>query len=227
MAIYKILIIIHHYLFNNTATAGGVYMTSGDYLDKILDRMTSTHNITRNFTADGRTFATYALYEASSEKYVLSRKANLWKVSESEHVLFMTLPENADPGADSGADPGADSEADSGAGPGANSSADPEALFDEAGRLISDYMEPVLSRGNEKYPPKDHMRTFLTAVLVLERFPGPELIRKVRRYRFDKSYLFSLRGFSQGRIIVVDLPSKRVYTSPAAKDVAAFFRQAL
>lgn len=219
MAIYKILIIIHHYLFNNTATAGGVYMTSGDYLDKILDRMTSTHNITRNFTADGWTFAAYALYEASSEKYVLSRKANLWKVSESEHVLFMTLPENADPGADS--------EADSGAGPGANSSADPEALFKEAGRLISDYMEPVLSRGNEKYPPKDHMRTFLTAVLVLERFPGPELIRKVRRYRFDKSYLFSLRGFSQGRIIVVDLPSKKVYTSPAAKDVAAFFRQAL
>lgn len=194
-------------------------MTSGDYLDKILDRMTSTHNITRNFTADGWTFAAYALYEASSEKYVLSRKANLWKVSESEHVLFMTLPENADPGADS--------EADSGAGPGANSSADPEALFKEAGRLISDYMEPVLSRGNEKYPPKDHMRTFLTAVLVLERSPGPELIRKVRRYRFDKSYLFSLRGFSQGRIIVVDLPSKRVYTSPAAKDVAAFFRQAL
>ena len=190
-------------------------MTSGDYLDKILDRMTSTHNITRNFTADGRTFAAYALYEASSEKYVLSRKANLWKVSESEHVLFMTLPENAD------------SEADSGAGPGANSSADPEALFEEAGRLISDYMEPVLSRCNEKYPPKDHMRTFLTAVLVLERSPGPELIRKVRRYRFDKSYLFSLRGFSQGRIIVVDLPSKKVYTSPAAKDVAAFFRQAL
>lgn len=190
-------------------------MTSGDYLDKILDRMTSTHNITRNFTADGRTFAAYALYEASSEKYVLSRKANLWKVSESEHVLFMTLPENADPGADSEADPGA------------NSSADPEALFKEAGCLISDYMEPVLSRGNEKYPPKDHMRTFLTAVLVLERSPGPELIRKVRRYRFDKSYLFSLRGFSQGRIIVVDLPSKKVYTSPAAKDVAAFFRQAL
>lgn len=182
-------------------------MTSGDYLDKILDRMTSTHNITRNFTADGRTFATYALYEASSEKYVLSRKANLWKVSESEHVLFMTLPENAYPGADPGASP--------------------EALFEEAGRLISDYMEPVLSRGNEKYPPKDHMRTFLTAVLVLERSPGPELIRKVRRYRFDKSYLFSLRGFSQGRIIVVDLPSKKVYTSPAAKDVAAFFRQAL
>ena len=96
--------------------------------------------------------------------------------------------------------------------------------------LLSGSLTPARrsrTRGNEKYPPKDHMRTFLTAVLVLERSPGPELIRKVRRYRFDKSYLFSLRGFSQGRIIVVDLPSKKVYTSPAAKDVAAFFRQAL
>ena len=194
-------------------------MTSGDYLDKILDRMTSTHNITRNITADGRTFAAYALYEASSEKYVLSRKANLWKVSESEHVLFMTLPENADPGTD----PGANSDADSGANPGAS----PGALFEEAGRLISDYMEPVLSRGNEKYPPKDHMRTFLTAVLVLERSPSPELVKKVRKFRFDRSYLFSLRGFSQGRVIVVDLPHKKVYTSPAAKDVAGFYRQVL
>ena len=194
-------------------------MTSGDYLDKILEKMTSTHNITRNFAADGRTFAAHALYESSSEKYVLTRKANLWKVSESEHILFMTLPENADPGTD----PGANSDADPGANPGAS----PEALFDEAGRLISDYMEPVLSRGNEKYPPKDHMRTFLTAVLVLERSPSPELVKKVRKFRFDRSYLFSLRGFSQGRVIVVDLPSKKVYTSPAAKDVAAFFRQAL
>ena len=92
MAIYKILIIIHHYLLNNTATAGGVYMTSGDYLDKILDRMTSTHNITRNFTADGRTFAAYALYEASSEKYVLSRKANLWKVSEIPAQIPRQIP---------------------------------------------------------------------------------------------------------------------------------------
>ena len=174
-------------------------MTSGDYLDKILKQMTYTHNITRSFTADGKTFAAYALYESSSEKYVLTRKANLWKVSESEHVLFMTLPEGGNPGA----------------------------LFTEASRLISDYMEPVFSRGNEKYPPKNHMRTFLTVVLVMERSPDPELIRMIRKFRFDRSYLFSLRGFSQGRIVAVDIPHKSVYTSPAAKDVADFYRQIL
>ena len=174
-------------------------MTAADYLDKILERMTATHDIERGFGADGRTFDAYAQYNSFAEKYVLTRKANLWKVSESEHVLFLTVPAGADP----------------------------EVFYEDAGRLIDGYMEPVLARAQEKYPPKDHMRTFLTAVLVLERSPSPELVKKVRKFRFDRSYLFSLRGFSQGRVIVVDLPHKKVYTSPAAKDVAAFFRQAL
>ena len=75
-----------------TTTSKGVSMTSGDYLDKILKRMTSTHNIDRSFTSNGRTFAAYAQYASSAEKYVLTRKANLWKVSESEHVLFIDVP---------------------------------------------------------------------------------------------------------------------------------------
>ena len=174
-------------------------MTAGDYLDKILERMTHTHNITRDYAADGRTFAAHALYESFGEKYVLTRKANLWKISESEHVLFMTLPENGDPGA----------------------------LFSEAKRLIADFMEPVMARGSGKYPPRDHMRTFLTIVLLLEHSPDQDFISSVKRFRFDRSYLFSLRGFSQGRIIAVDLPRNTVYTSPAAKDVAAFYRQIL
>lgn len=182
-----------------TATAGGVSMTSGDYLDKILKRMTCTHNITRNYVAYGRTFAAYALYESFGEKYVLTRKANLWKISESEHILFLALPEDGDPGA----------------------------LFAEAKHLIADFMEPVMARSNEKYPPKDHMRTFLTVVLLMEHSPDQDLIRCIRRFRFEKSYLFSLRGFSQGRIVAVDIPRKSVYTSPAAKDVAGFYRQVL
>ena len=174
-------------------------MTSGDYLDKILKRMTSTHNIDRGFTANGRTFAAYAQYASSAEKYVLTRKANLWKVSESEHVLFIDVPADADP----------------------------ETLFEEAASLIDGYMEPVFSRDNEKYPPKDHMRTFLTVVLITEHPLEKELIRKIQRFRYDKSYLFSLRGYSQGRLIAIDLPNNKVYTSPAAKDVAGFYRQVL
>lgn len=174
-------------------------MTAGDCLDRILERMVPTHNIQRGYTADGRNYPAYARYEASAEKYVLTRKANLWKVSESEHVLFMTVP----------------------------ASADLDAFFNEGCRLISGFMEPAFSRGHAKYPPKDHMRTFLSVVLISEHPLEEDLIRKIRRYRYDKSYLFSLRGYSQGRMIAVDLPNNKVYTSPAAKDVAGFYRQVL
>lgn len=174
-------------------------MTSGDYLDKILERMAPTHNIIRGYAADGRVFPAYAQYASSAEKYVLTRRANLWKVSESEHILFMTFP----------------------------SSAEQEELVEDAQRLVGSFMEPVYARGNGKYPPKDHMRTFLSVVLIADRSIDKELIRKIRRYRFDKSYLFALRGYSQGRLIAVDLPGGKVYTSPAAKDVAGFYRQAL
>ena len=174
-------------------------MTADEYLDKILERMTATHDIERGFGADGRTFDAYAQYNSFAEKYVLTRKANLWKVSESEHVLFLTVPAGADP----------------------------EVFYEDAGSLIDGYMEPVLARAQEKYPPKDHMRTFLTVVLLMEQTPEEELVKKIRRYRYDRSYLFSLRGYSQGRLIAVDLSGKKVYTSPAAKDVAGFYRQVL
>ena len=71
------------------------------------------------------------------------------------------------------------------------------------------------------------MRTFLTVVLITEHPLEKELIRKIQRFRYDKSYLFSLRGYSQGRLVAIDLPNQKVYTSPAAKDVAGFYRQVL
>ena len=53
------------------------------------------------------------------------------------------------------------------------------------------------------------------------------LIRRIRKYRFDKGYQFSFRGFSQGRLVFVDLSAGKVYTSPAANDVAEFYGQLL
>ena len=133
------------------------------------------------------------------ERLLPSRKATLWKAGEYEHVLFFTVPEQGAP----------------------------DRLTALAQQLIRDYMEPVLARNNEKYPPKDHMRTFLTAVIISETSPSVELVRLIRKYRFDKGYQFSFRGFSQGRLVFVDLSAGKVYTSPAANDVAEFYRQIL
>ena len=210
-------------------------MDSASYLNRILEKMSVTHDIVRDYHAVGRpvgkipqksaknglpdrnillnskkdrnpagvsldhAFPAYAYYASTSEKYILTKKANLWSFSEYEHVLFLCGPEKG------------------GAGE----------FVDYAKRLISDYMEPVFVRKEEKYPPRNHMRSFLTLVLVFEVSPDAETVRKIRKYRYDKGYLFSIRGYAQGRLIAVDLPAGKVYTSPAAKDAAAFFAQNL
>ena len=178
-------------------------MDSASYLDYILNKLSATHDIVRNYIPEGQSdieqagpFPAYASYYSTSEKYVLTRKANLWTAKEYEHILFLTAAE----------------------------SLNEEVLFTKAQTLISDFMEPVFVRKEEKYPPKDHMRTFLTIVLVLDSAPSRELIHRIRKYRFDKGYLFSIRGYAQGRIIAVDLSGNKVYGGPAARDVAAFFK---
>ena len=174
-------------------------MDCASYLSRILEKLLPTHDIVRDYSVNGQVLPAYARYEAMNEKYVLSRKATLWKAGEYEHMLFFTVPAQGAP----------------------------DSFTALAQQLITDYMEPVLARGNEKYPPRDHMRTFLTAVIVSEVSPSETLIRRIRKYRFDKGYQFSFRGFSQGRLVFVDLSAGKVYTSPAANDVAEFFRQIL
>ena len=186
------------------------------YLNRILEKLLPTHDIVRDYPAGGQVVPAYARYEAMNEKYVLSRKATLWKAGEYEHVLFFTVPAKTAAGSPSG-----DAEQ------AAVSPVTPDTATDLAQQLITGYMEPVLSRNNEKYPPKDHMRTFLTAVIVSEVSPSEALIRRIRKYRFDKGYQFSFRGFSQGRLVFIDLGASKVFTSPAANDVAEFYGRIL
>ena len=191
-------------------------MDCASYLSRILEKLLPTHDIVRDYSVNGQVLPAYARYEAMNEKYVLSRKATLWKAGEYEHVLFFTVPEKAAAGGPS-----------DGAEQTAASPVTPDTVTDLAQQLITGYMEPVLARDNEKYPPKDHMRTFLTAVIVSEESPSEALIRRIRKYRFDKGYQFSFRGFSQGRLVFVDLGAGKVYTSPAANDVAEFYGRLL
>ena len=57
------------------------------YLNRILERLLPTHDIVRDYSANGQIVPAYARYEALNEKYVLSRKATLWKAGDS---LFLS-----------------------------------------------------------------------------------------------------------------------------------------
>ena len=230
------------------------------YVNRVLKKMSATHDIQQDFEIGGMVFPAYARYASTSEKYVLSRKANLWTAIEYEHVLFVHILKSESEGSV------------------------PAARIEELEHLIKDRMEPVFVRGMQggfvaaevngssppvfvrgrgmqasesatdakgrdigfvrgmqtssrknadggsgirKYPEKNHMRSFLTIVVLSEVPFSEEAVRRIRRFRYDKSYLFSFRGFAQGRIVAVDLSCVQVWMSPAARQLAAFFKTAL
>lgn len=164
-------------------------------IDLLLEKLTSSHDIEKNFPGDGIIWDAYARYAATSEKYVLTKKAALWSAREFEHMLITHTR-----------------------------TIGPEGIVSFR-NTIARYMEPEMVHPGKKIPDENHMRSFLTIVAVCSGPVSEGVVRMVRKYRFDKGYRFSLRGFAQGRIILIDLASRKVYASASARDVRDFFAQ--
>lgn len=165
------------------------------YLDHILAKYAAYFDITKEFTGAGFTFPAYGFFAEQDEKYVLSRKANLWTAKRTEHIVFM-IEDRCTP-----------------------------ATVEKARSVIEDFMEPELVRHGEKYPEKDHMSSLLNVAVLAEHGVAPDAMKAIKSFSFDRSYLFSFRGFSRGRLIVVDLEGMKVYTNKAASDVRKSFEK--
>ena len=166
-------------------------------IDLLLEKLTSSHDIERNYSANGMVWDAYARYAAASGKYVLTKKAALWSAQEFEHMLITHAR-----------------------------TVGPEIIASYQ-NTISSCMEPQMVHPGKTLPGKDHMRSFLTIVAVCSQPVSGEVVRMIKKYRFDRGYRFSLRGFAQGRIVLIDLASRRIFTSPSARDVRDFFAQIL
>ena len=171
-------------------------ITTELYLDRILAKYRSFFDIKRDYEINGKKFSAYAYFESTNEKYVLTRKANLWRAKAFEHVVFLET-EKCD-----------------------------RSIIEEIRKLIIDHMEPVFVRKGEKYPCEDHMYTYLTFVIILKEKPDKNFIRAVKHFHFDKGYLFNFRGHSEAHVICVDMESESVYTNFAANDLIKTYKEA-
>ena len=93
-------------------------------------------------------------------------------------------------------------------------------------RQITEYMEPQLVRSGAKYPPPNHMYTFLTAIFISEGRVSPEVKKEVQRFRYFKNYLASIRGYSEARLLVFDLEAGEIFGNRAAKEMVKGYRKA-
>lgn len=170
-------------------------MNAENYLDRLLAEYSGTFDIYKDYTIGGQTFAAYGFFFSDQEKFVVSQKANLWSVHSYEHVLFVKT-EQAD-----------------------------LQLIGNLKRIIKEHMEPELVCHGNKYPEKDHMYSFLTAIILSEKAPPAEVIEAVQKYKYERSFLFTIRGTTQGHMVLVDLENERVYTNKVSRKLKPVYEK--
>ena len=120
-------------------------MLGTELLETLLASYAECYDIQRDYPIQDVVYPAYAKFNVTSAKYVLMKKAELWRVNCFEHAFFSVV-----------------------------SSLQTEDL-QKLRRQITEYMEPQLVRSGAKYPPPNHMYTFLTAIFISEGRVSPEV----------------------------------------------------
>lgn len=172
-------------------------MSNSCLLENILKVHRGSFDIVENVNVDGKIFSAYGRFVQRDEKYVLHRKANIWTVLGFEHILFNEI----------------------------------DVLekhdIDVASQMIEGYMEPVFVRNGNRYPPKNHMYTYLTVVLISDKEIKDSVKNYIKSYKFERNYLFTVRGYSIGRIVCIDQENKEVVASKGARKIRDIYDEVL
>lgn len=175
-----------------------MHMKAEMFLDELLPGYARTFDIYRPYEIDGEEYPAYGYFFSHLEKYVLLREANLWSADSYEHVLFRTYEQ--------------------------------ELLPDEIAHLhdvIEGYVEPQMVRKGEKTMPENHMYTYITCVLISEQVISKETVRAIRKFRFEKGYMMNVRGYSQARMMAVDLKKKKIYYNYHGRKLKKHYKEVL
>ena len=168
-------------------------MESEQYLKKLLDKYRLTFDVTEPYVFGGKKYPAYGYFASSDEKYVLSKKAALWKAKTFEHVLFLTETKCT------------------------------VNLLSEVKRLMETRMENEMVRKGKKFPEEDHMYSYLTIVIISKYSPDRETIHAAVNFKFIKNYLFTIRGRAEGQAVLVDMEKQLVYTNRQREKTGTFF----
>lgn len=164
-------------------------MTGKELLEKLLESLRTSYDIEKPFYINEDMYDAYANFSVTSAKYVLVKKAELWRANCFEHTFFKCQESLTD--------------------------ADLEKFREQ----IDTYIEPRLVRGGKDCPGKDHMYTFMTGIFICEGEVPKEVERAVKRIRYVKNYRLGIRGYSEVRILVFDLKNQRIFGNQAAKEL--------
>lgn len=170
-------------------------MNSADYLNRLLLKYSGTFDIYQPYRILGREYPAYGYFFSHVEKYVLVRKANMWSADTYEHVLFVNPEELT-----------------------------PEHL-QEYRQAVEEYIEPVLVLKGEKLPDPNHMYSYITIAVVTGKALSPDVEKAVKKFKFEKSYMHSIRGYSQARIAVASMEDEKVCVNSMGRSLKKLYRE--
>ena len=169
-------------------------MNSADYLNRLLLRYSGTFDIYQPYIILGREYPAYGYFFSHVEKYLLTRRANMWSADSYEHILFVNPDELT------------------------------TAHLEEYRQAVEEYIEPILVLKGENLPEPNHMYSYITIAVVTEKSLSPEIKKAVGKFKFEKSYMHSIRGYSQMRIAVASMEDEKVCLNAAGRTLKKLYR---
>lgn len=161
-------------------------MNTKEYLDRLLVRYASTFNLYVPYQLNNRKYDAYGFFESHVEKYVLTRNANLWTQDSYEHCLFLRVDQLT------------------------------KEILDEMKETVVNIIEPDMVLKGEKYPPENHMYSYMSIILITEKKPDKKILKYIKKQKYEKGYMFNIRGFSNYQLCVVSMEDEAVYYNRAA-----------
>lgn len=170
-------------------------MTGRELLAKLLVSYQSSYDIEQPFAIGEVLYDAHASFRVTSAKYVLVKKAELWRADCFEHVFFKCAE-----------------------------LIDKEDITRFARQAVSD-IEPEFVRKGKACPGKDHMYTYITGIFFSDKSVPEDVKQAVKKYRFVKNYRMGIRGYCEGRLLVFDLENGEIFGNRAAKALVKGYRQ--
>lgn len=172
-------------------------MTASEYFDRLYPCYANMYDMEQPYELCGTACLAHGYFCSHSEKFVLSREAKLWESNNFEHIFFIETASLA------------------------------ESDLAQMDRMIREYVEPEMVRGKEKYPPKNHMYTYITFVFLCSSSPEKEIVKSIKKYKYSRNYLFTIRGYCQARVVAADMESRKVYTNSAGSVLKKLYRSVM
>lgn len=171
-------------------------MTGQEFMEKLLESYQSAFDITRPYDVNGDIYDAYAAFNVTSAKYVLVKKAELWRANCFEHTFF-ACRDTVTAG-----------------------------QLRKFGEDIATYIEPELVRGGESCTPEHHMYTYITGIFICEDGITKDVENEVKKFRFFKNYRMGIRGYSEARLVIFDMKEHRVLGNRSARDLVKGYTKA-